>query len=270
MSKINVSIVNVTPALARELLKDNTRNRNIAERTVKAYARDMAAGKWHLNGEAIKRAEDGTLLDGQQRLSAVVEADTAVDMVFVDGLPLEAQDTMDQGRKRTFADQLAIRGEHNVNVLAAVARRVYQWQHGDTRFGTANLPTASELADIIAKYPGLRRSSEVGARTTQNFRATTATVVGTAHHILGDVDQGLAAEFFALFETGANLGEGHPVLALRNRLVRDKMMAKRVPFHLAFALFVRAWNAHVEGRTLDRIVQTVEDKLPPISKPAQG
>ena len=272
MSNLNARVVTVTPQMAAELLRENTRNRNISDRVVESYARDMAAGRWVLNGEAVKVSVTGRLLDGQQRLTAVVKAGVSVDMVLVSGLPEAAQDTMDQGRRRSFADQLAIHGESNTTVLGSIARRVFQWDQGNTRFSTGATPTAAELAAVLDKHPSLRRSAEVGARTAQAFRATSGTVVGTSHHLLGRVDpEGkFLPEFFALFESGAGLPAGHPVLALRNRFVRDRMASKRVPFHLAVALFIRAWNGQVEGRTMDRLVQTADEPMPPITSVADA
>lgn len=80
-------VIDVTPELARVWLRANTRNRNTRERAVTEYARDMVAGHWNLNGEAIKFAYDGSLLDGQHRLRAVIEADATVQMLVVVGLP---------------------------------------------------------------------------------------------------------------------------------------------------------------------------------------
>ena len=66
----DVQLVEITPELAHEWLGFNTHNRNIRQRIVTAYAADMTGGDWQWNGESIKFAEDGTLLDGQHRLAA--------------------------------------------------------------------------------------------------------------------------------------------------------------------------------------------------------
>ena len=59
---MEISVIDVTPALAEEWLSANDHNRSINVRVVDAYARDMLSGNWALNGEAVKIAEDGTLL----------------------------------------------------------------------------------------------------------------------------------------------------------------------------------------------------------------
>lgn len=258
---MKVSIIDVSPEQAAAWLKSNTRNRNLNARLVADYARQMADGRWHLNGEAVKISEDGVLLDGQHRLAAIVASGFSIEMLVVEGLPSETQDTMDSGRKRTVADVFSINGEGNANVLASVARRAWMWDRGNHKFSNLGSPSAGELSETLERYPSLRRSAEIGVRINSSFRPASATVTGTAHHILTMVSEGDAAEFFARLETGASLKSGHPVLTLRERLVRDRLGVKKVPFHLGVALYVRAWNAVREDRDLMKIQHTAEEPM---------
>ena len=66
------SIVTITPEEAAKMLETNQRNRNVSKNAVAAMARDMTAGHWRLNGEAIRIDGDGNLIDGQHRFSACV------------------------------------------------------------------------------------------------------------------------------------------------------------------------------------------------------
>jgi len=259
---MKVEILAVTPAMAEAWLKNNPRNRTVSEKLIKAYARDMSEGNWVLNGEAVKVSETGQLLDGQQRLAAVVLAGTTIPMVVVSGLPRQAQDTMDMGRKRSLGDVFAIHGENNYNQLAAITRRAWMWDAGNYRFTTKETPTAQELQATLEKFPSLRRSAEVATRTFVSFRPSSAASTGTAHHILNMVSESDAAEFFARFAVGADLPKDHPILTLRNRLMTDSAARKNNPFHVRVALFIRAWNALREGRELSRLVQGPNDDMP--------
>ena len=87
----------ITPAMAQEWAGLNTRNRPVRYTKVAQFARDMTAGKWMLNGETIKIASDGTILDGQHRLYACIQAEVPFETVVIRGLPMEAQDTIDTG-----------------------------------------------------------------------------------------------------------------------------------------------------------------------------
>src|SRR5258708_40094679 len=120
----NIQLIDVTPRLARDWLGFNSRNRNIRQRVVLAYAADMAAGDWRWNGESIKFAADGTLLDGQHRLAAVAESEATVPMPVVRRLKGEAQETVDGGAKRKLGDVPKLGRRQAPAALAAILRQV--------------------------------------------------------------------------------------------------------------------------------------------------
>jgi len=259
---IDANVTTIGPAEATAFLKGNEHNRNLSDSRVTELANAMTNGEWRLNGEAIKLSEDGTLLDGQHRLSAVVKSGVTIEILLITGLPIQTQETMDLGRKRTTADAWKIRGEINVNVLAATARRAWMWDNGNHKFTPHFAPTPGQLSEYLAANGSLRRSADVGTRVNAHFRPASATVTGVAHHLFQRIDQGAAAEFFAQLETGAKLDVGHPVLTLRDRLMRDKASQKKPPFYVNLAYYTRAWNAVREGRDLQTIIQTAESLIP--------
>lgn len=259
---VEISRTFVTPAMASDLLKSNTRNRSLSDRRVTEYARDMAAGRFLFNGEAIKVADTGAVLDGQHRLEAIVRSGATVEMLLITGLPEYTQDTMDTGRRRSAGDALTINGVAYGTNLAAIARRVWQWDRQNYRFTGALSPTNTEVLETVEKYPTLHRSVEIAHRIATNFRVTTCTLNGTAHHLFLQSDPDKTAWFFTHLETGADLAEGHPVLALRNRLVTDKTMQRKIPFHQGLGYYIRSWNAVIEGKDMVRIVHAVDSTLP--------
>ncbi len=257
-----VEILAVTPARATKWLKQNTHNRNIRKRAVTDYARDMKAGQWRLNGEAIKFAADGTLLDGQHRLLAVVEADTAIPLMVVTGLANETQETMDAGTKRTTADAFMLRGETNATVLAAILKRVWLWDQGDYKFAKNYTPTTAECAALLKEHPEIYRSVEISARIHQTFRYIPKSAIGTSHHLLSRIDRDEAVWFFARVGDGAELPAGHPVLTLRNRVMSERAERRAIPDHRYLAYLIRAWNAVRTDRPLTRILQAPDAPMP--------
>jgi hypothetical protein len=254
-------IVEVTPALAEKWLKQNSHNRNLRDRTVLAYARDMEAGRWAENGEAIKFAADGTLLDGQHRLTAIALAGVTVKMLVITGLANSTQETMDAGARRTTSDAFGLRGETNATVLASVARRVWMWDQGDFRF-TGVAPTTAECASLLGRYPDLRRSAEIAARVRQSFKPLPQSVVGTAHHLFTRIAANDAVWFFQRLGDGAELPAGHPILALRTRTMSEAADRRTTPADRHLAYIIRAWNAVREGRSLTRILQDADAPMP--------
>jgi hypothetical protein len=258
----DVEIITVTPAMAEEWLKQNTHNRNVRKRAVADYARDMKAGQWRLNGEAIKFAADGTLLDGQHRLLAVVEASIPVTLMVVTGLATETQETMDAGRKRTAADAFSLRGEANASTLASVLKRVWMWDQGDLRFAGNYTPTTAECAALLEERPEIYRSVEIALRVHSAFRYLPQSVVGTAHHLFSRIAVDEAVWFFCRVGDGADLSANHPILTLRNRVMTDRADSRKVPDYRHMAYLIRAWNAVREDRPLSRIIQAPDAPMP--------
>lgn len=104
------SLVTITPEIAERLLKSNVNNRPINTSRVKALAQDMALGKWGLNGETIKIYNDGTLADGQHRLSACVMSGVPFQTYIVRNLQKEVLPTIDCGEKRSLVHSLKMKG----------------------------------------------------------------------------------------------------------------------------------------------------------------
>lgn len=112
---MRTEILNITPEMALDMLCRNSSNRKVRNDRVKYYADQMRSGNWHLTGQGITFAKDGTLLDGQHRLHAIVECEIPQTMLVVYDADKVA--TYDCGLKRTVVDQLQLAGEKFSNSI---------------------------------------------------------------------------------------------------------------------------------------------------------
>ena len=250
---IEINRLFVTPEMASEWLKLNLRNRPLKDRKIAEYARDMAAGRFVFNGEAIKIADNGLVLDGQNRLHACIRAGIGFETLVITGLAEYTQATMDSGARRSAGDQLAIDGVAYSRNLAAIARRVWQWEQKNYRFTNTVSPSNSEILEVVDAHPSLARSVEIGHRCATQFKVSNCTANGLAHHLFLAIEPNQTALFFARLETGADMEEGDPVLALRNRLINDQTMQRRAPFHQGVNYLLRTWNAIREGKEISKL-----------------
>lgn len=102
----------ITPTKAAAILKNhNASNRNINDKTVTVLAREMREGRWGLTHQGIAFYEDGTLADGQHRLSAVVISGCSIEFLVTYGAKRESSMFMDTGRTRSVADVVKLSGE---------------------------------------------------------------------------------------------------------------------------------------------------------------
>lgn len=255
--KPTASVVMVSPETARRWLGQNTNNRRLRRSLVTSYARDMANGNWLLDGAPIRFAADGTLLDGQHRLHAIVEANITLPLFVIRGLNPETQAVMDIGGKRSAADALRLRGtEGDVKDIAAVARSLLMFQTGTKPTHAEVLRFAEEHVDELEAAARVGR--HVGA---QGLRG--GSLYGTAFFILSQIDADAAAVFFTQLASGANLGRGNPILTLRNKFLQDLPGGRArdvTSLRKNIAYIFLAWNAWRDGRSLT--IMRIKDRMP--------
>lgn len=254
------SIILVTPETARRVLAKNTRNRPISEAWIKTLMGEMKAGRWAYNGEAIKWSTADELLDGQHRLTALSRMPDdfpAIPFLVVRGLPSSAQDTMDQGRRRSAADQLAIDGlvDSSQHRIIAGAIRVYiEWTEGRF-FGdrVANKISNPEVVAWAHAHPvEMTMLIDIAGDRIRRVKARPSVTVAVML-MLRMIDGDDQRDFSELLITGANLGPGHPVLALRNRLERIKEQKTTTSDRDYVAFFILAWNKFRDGGTVSKL-----------------
>ncbi|MFJ4905296.1 hypothetical protein ACIQCR_31635 [Streptomyces sp. NPDC093249] len=255
-------VIELHPQLAGRLLRRNTHNRALRSTAVDDYARDIEAGTWPLNGEAIKFDTHGNVLDGQHRLHAVVKAKKPVQTFIITGLPAETQTTMDSGRRRTTADALSLAAETNATTVAAILGRLWAWEQGDRKFTRRTRPTTAESQNLLAAHPQIRRSAEVAQRTHTAFPHIPPSALGTAHHLLTAIDPAATAWFFQRLGDGAELPTGPPILALRTRVTSERAKEGRIDWARHLAYLIVTWNAYRDGRNLSRLVLRPGNPVP--------
>jgi len=251
--EVTATVEVVTPELAADWLARPSRNRPMHEDTVHRYASAMQRGDWSLTGEGIKFDPRGRLVDGQHRLAAVVEGGESIRSLVVRGVEATAFDDMDSGRKRQMADVLRMHGYSSSHALAAAVLLIitYDW-YGDfvtSRPGRV-FPTRKQQLDILGQHPAIeesvRRAGRSGIRTLVASRAVPAAL----HYIVASVDADDAEAFFTLLESGENLQRGHPVYALRKRLIDNASSRTKLSANDIAALIAKAWNAYRSGREI--------------------
>lgn len=249
--ELDVQIVVITPALATQMLGGNTDNRRIRPGTVEKYARDMAAGDWRLNGDAIRFNGDGTLLDGQHRLLACIKANTNFKSLVISGLSHEDRQTFDVGAKRSMTDILRWRGETSQALLASIIGWCVKYEAD--RFRDPQFqPTHAELLAWLDENPGVRESMNIGRQVSAQVLIP-PTVLAAIHYETSRFDSEDADAFMAKLKSGADLEEGSPILALRKwasgvGAKRDKPSAV-----VYAAVTIKAMNAWRDGRTMTSI-----------------
>lgn len=252
-AKVEARVEAVTPLVAQAWLGKNDKNRNLRERVVAAYARDMKNGAWRLTGEAVKFSETGRLLDGQHRLLAVVQAGVDVNMLVVRGLPDDTQTVMDSGARRTASDALRLRDEPNYSTLAAAARLAILFTSDGPGVDTGGITiTHTEILDFINTHKDLPVAVELALRFRTSIDVPMS-VLSLACWQLSKVDRDGCEIFMVTLGDKTHLKKGDPILALLNRLTEIRRSGRRASRTDYLSLIFRAWNYWRTRKNVDSL-----------------
>lgn len=234
---LKTSIMTVTPELAAKWLAKNDNYRKLREEHAGKLARDMRAGKWTLNGEAIKFNGE-KLVDGQHRLQACVIAKKPFKTLVVTGVKSDME--MDSGMQRKFCDYLAHEGHANARSLAASLALLHHYENtGLGQRVSRRSATNSDLQRQLKKHPNLAEW------VTMAILARHVIPVGIAAalcYLFGAVDRAMAERFVEALRTGEGLTKRDPVLMLRERLIKDQQSRTKMGRIDKMALVIKAWN----------------------------
>jgi hypothetical protein len=237
---ICVSIVRVTPELAKEWLDANTRNRPLNKRHVGHMADVITAGDMVLNGETIIFDSNGVLLNGQHRLWGCIESGRHFDSLVIRNVSPDVFDTLDGGRKRKVGEMLAMNGEQNSsNVASAIAALVAFVDLGGNITGTtchARIATPKVCERVLESHPGIRTSVKQ-VRRQKLYDNQWAYVL---HYLFSSVDPRLADEFIDVLCSGSP-DVGRPFNVFREHLIKNPGGPSERRERAAKA--IKAWNA---------------------------
>lgn len=247
-------LVDITPELAERWLGGNHVNRNLRERVVDMYARDMAAGNWLLTGEAIKRSSGGKLLDGQHRLAALVKSGCTVTMCVAFNVEASTQPVMDSGVRRNTGDALTMAGYANAATYASLARIAIGFFRGDKSVGKAAV-TNSEVYEWLEDHPEVGGAVDIAVRYQKKIMCPPSVIAFASYLIWqkignwSDVD-----EFWCAAAEKVGLTHGDPVIALTDRFTQDRARRQSIPRMAQLSAIVRAWNYRRQGKPMMRVL----------------
>lgn len=241
----------ITPAVAEQMMKHNTRNRNMNENYVRSLAALMESDNWRVNGDTIKFSDLGDLLDGQNRLAAIILSGRTQDMFVVRGLEPGAFDTIDTNRPRRAVDMIYMEGYSNPAYVAAGASTL--WRMITAAPGKEKVPP-HYIVQTISRYPEVVYWAQK-INTSEARRVVSAASLITALVYLDAIvgDKPAAEAFLTKIATGENLHKGDPVYALRNRVISHRLRKGRNDVGTVWPSVVRCLDAIEAGERIERM-----------------
>lgn len=246
----NIQMAKITPKLAAKYLEQNKNNRVLNMHRVDQLAAAFKNGEYRQTYDPIRICKDGTLQDGQHRLSAIIKSGVTLDMMVASGLEPEAFDCIDIGKKRTAADMLGRHGEHNTSTLAAALFWVHNWEmakgtdRGFVGCRGANQPRIAQSLALLKTHPGIR--DYVAA--AKHCRIITPSILAALAYIFSLTDKKLATRFLDGVVTGESLKKDCPIYHLRELLVKNATSKAKLSRNNLVTYAVKAWNMLRSGK----------------------
>jgi len=242
-----LSYTDITPSLAEEYLTFNTANRPCSEDRVKNYASDMRDNEWMQDGSPIRFGTSGKLIDGQNRLKAIVRSGKTIRTLVVRGLADSVFLTMDSGKARSAADGICIAtGEPKYRTQVAAAARLamnYQagYRPGSTGFKerhkTAYVMDNPEIVERVIRAACCSKSIPISALAAVLFLASN-----------GTKDLTKLDEFIEGVRRSDDLEAGDPRQELVRWVQRGRAATGKVPTENIFKACIYAWNDFLADR----------------------
>lgn len=266
MKKIEFKEVFVTPKVAQEYLDANIRNRDRIDNRIETYSKDMKEGRWKRNtAEFIKISKTGVLLDGQNRLFAIIDSNTSMYMWVSFNLEDDVFDVLDTGKARSAADVLKISGIKYNTALPGIIYLYNVLKTGSIGLSKIRL-TNAEIRNIYYKnedwWLHIARSSNSMYDCMKKL--LTMKTIGGFYAIFHEIDKDIADNFMSELTTGKNV-TNNVIILLRDKLLQDKLSSKKTKDSIKLIYIIKSWNFYynnIEPKTLK--FNPEQDNIPKI------
>jgi hypothetical protein len=270
---VRSKVQSITPKRAAELLEANTTNRPLSTPVVRAFAEAMKRGEWLVTHQGIAFDVHGVLVDGQHRLAAIIEADLPIELTVFTDVGEGTFDVLDTGKRRNAADVLAIEGEKNSTMLAAMVRTVWLYENRPDLgwSGGKAAVTNHQIVQTLDQHPRLREFLSVG----EQVAAATGMIksaAGAASYLIEQANKRAdLGPWFDGIVDGAGLARQDPRLLFRRvmfSMARKQagQVQRRRDTREHFALYVKAFNAWATAEPITSLRFTRRESMPRIGK----
>lgn len=256
---VTVQVVYVTPKVARKLLDSRhvELQRNLRRKTLRKLTDDLESGRFKFNGQSIVRDQDGKMIDGQTRCTAIEQSGVGAFVLVVSGVESTSYKTIDGGEARRIEDVIKGAGHINSRLIGGIVTLIWRYERGNL-LGTET-PSNPHVEDLINAHPGVGESIIQTTKAGDKMKSQAAAAF--FHYVFAKIHRPLSDDFFYRLGTGEDLKKGNPVLTLRNWLESYDEPDRKVRM---FSFVVKAWNAVRKNRELGRLTYNPDEQFPEI------
>lgn len=243
----DIEMTTITPETAMALLELNKLNRPIDQANIKRIAKAIAEDRWKYNGDTIKISDDDSVLDGQHRLWACIEARKPIQTIIVRGIARDAFATIDTMRKlRNASDIVALNGtlRHRQAIGTALQWLVRYHRNCLPEYKTAdNRVENDDVERAFVENPGIASAIDRAATVK---RVANYGLIGFLYYVVANRNATLAERLIATFDNPSRVSVTDPLYLLRAYFHSD---GRKDPV-VTMAVCFKALNAAGENKTM--------------------
>ncbi len=251
---------------AMNLLRFNTENRKEKPKHIYSLAEEMKSGRWKENGQPIIIAEDGTLLDGQNRLRAIALANYTGKFLVVRGVDKKSKVTIDTGVSRRLQDVLQMEGFASPNETAALIKRIIPYDKGVIPDVTDGNITGSPKQKVTNSR-GLDFAKENKEELLNNIKfiisikrktkdkTITAGFASSLLYMIGGFEFSTIHLTFIKTLFGINTEEDSAAHWIRKTVLKAKERKDIINTRWLYGVCINAWNLYINGNPAVRYIK---------------
>lgn len=254
---VTVKIKKFTPQDAASILDNNNiNNRAISKARIAEYSSAMSRGEWLFNGDSIRISDDGVLLDGQHRLTALLKSNTEQYFIVIENMKKNIGFTIDGGKNRTGGDSLTMQSGTPKHLAAAISGAIKLFQRHEKGLtmmtgGYEKLTNTQVVNKYIEQKPLIEKccawlnenvSRKGGILSKSEMLAITM--------ILSSADEADAFLFCNMVFCGIGINEICAQSHLRDYLLECKSKAKKSNQQQRLHSIIKVWNSVRSGRNM--------------------
>ena len=258
---IEVSIISFSPEQARKILNSiNIGNRKISESRVNEYKKDMEAGNWRFNGDAIRIDENGILIDGQHRMQTVVTSGMDCEFLVIKGIRSDSKHTIDTGKGRTGGDALSIQAgvPFLMSHMISGALSLFE-KYKSSGFCISGGGIKLSTSQILKSYDNRKDLINYSISVMDESMPKKGLLLPKSYvlfllMVFSEIDRVDAKNYMNKIITGAEVTNGSVELHVRNIMLDVKMGNSKMNRKILINSILKCWNTIRRGSNIKLIV----------------
>lgn len=249
-------MMDIDPVLAAKWLDAVPEfQRKIDPKQVKKLVLAITRGEWRPNGATIVFNSKGELIDGQHRLSAIIETGRTLPSIVVTGVSPEESTfhTIGDEKARKITDFVQ---SANVTVVSGAVRYLWLANNGIwPPTGQREIPPIADLMKLVKKHQDELSDLVHPISPAGRFLGHSSFCVFLCFYytrIYPTAYTEKVSDFFARVGDGVGLSLNDPAYQLRRRWLNQPTNT-RINKTAAMAMIMKALHAYLDGETMSRI-----------------